>query len=110
MIQISGFPCTLEDVKLLLLLKYNYSSSSPYLVMKLLFKNCYVCVSWKWVTCNLGSFQTPILFGKNPVVFGSYKLPKLSYFQIKSLKIEVDCRTEILKTTCYFTNLDGVFL
>ena len=105
MIQTSGFPCTLEDVILLLLVKYNYSSSSPYLVMKLLFKNCYVCVSWKWVTCNLGSFQIPILFEKNPVVFGSYKLPKLFYFQI-----EIDCRTEILKTTCYFTNLDGVFL
>ena len=51
-----------------------------------------------------------MLFGKNPAIFRSLKLPKLSYFQIKSLKIEVDCRIGILKITYYFTNFDGEFL
>ena len=38
---------------------------------------------------------------KQSVVFGSYKLLKLCYFQVKSLKLEVDCRTEILKRTLF---------
>ena len=49
-----------------------------------------------------------MLFGKkNAVNFGSYKLSKLSYFQIKCLKTEKDCRIRILKITYYFENLDG---
>ena len=68
-------------------------------------------MTWKTATCSLGSFQTPMFFGgKNPAIFGSYELPKLSYFLIKTLKIEVDCRIEILKITYYFTNLDGEYL
>ena len=51
-----------------------------------------------------------MLFGKKHVLSGSYILPKLCYFQIKSLKIEVDCRIRILKIIYYFTNLDGEYL
>ena len=41
--QTFGFTCTL-DVKLLQKhMKYNYSSSNPCLVIKLLSKNCYEC-------------------------------------------------------------------
>ena len=81
-----GFTCTLEDIKPLQKhTKYNYSSSSPYLIMKPLWKNV-TYVTWKWVTCSLASFQTPMISGKNPTIFESYKLPKLSYFLIKSSK------------------------
>ena len=64
--QTFGFTCTL-DVKLLQKhMKYNYSSSNPCLVIKLLSKTS---VPWKWVTCNLGSFQTPSLFGIKTLLF-----------------------------------------
>ena len=55
--------------------------------------------TWKWVTHNLDSFQIPMLFGKKNPVSGLHKLPKLSYFQIESSKIEVNCRIGISKST-----------
>ena len=63
--QTFGFTFTIEDIQLIQKhTKYNCLSSSSYLVM-IFFK--FTCVTWKWATCNLSSFQTPMLFGKNPV-------------------------------------------
>ena len=47
----------------------------------------------------MDSFQIPMLFGKKNPVSGLHKLPKLSYFQIESSKIEVNCRIGISKST-----------